>query len=180
MLVDNNKAGEEINFDEIFHQYYSPLCNYALKIVKDVSTSEDIVQTLFIQLWENKKLNSVNNLESFLIRATKFKCLDYLKTNYIKNEIKYDSLPEVIHTNKKNIEEEDIEPLLHYFTAKLPPKTREVFLLSRKSGLTYKEIASELEISVKTVEGQMGRALRMMKKVLKENEFLSLLLFLKI
>ena len=91
-----------------------------------------------------------------------------------------DQIVAEVMTDKATVEEEDIEPILHYFTAKLPPKTREVFLLSRKSGLTYNEIAAELEISAKTVENQMGRALRIMRELLKENEFLALLLFLKL
>lgn len=177
-LKENNYTDMEVNFDEVFHQFYSPLCNYALKIVKDESTSEDIIQTLFIQLWENDKLNSVQNLERFLLRAAKFKCLDYLKTKYVKNEINYEVLPDIIAIDKEQIEETDVEPLLHYFAAKLPPKTREVFLLSRTSGLTYAEIADELDISIKTVENQMGRALRIMRVLLKEKEFLALLLFL--
>jgi RNA polymerase sigma-70 factor (ECF subfamily) len=62
--------------------------------------------------------------------------------------------------------------LLHYFAAKLPPKTKQVFLLSRESNLTYKEIAEKLHISIKTVEAQMTRALRKMRSILKEQRFL--------
>ena len=142
--------------------------------------SEDIVQNLFIQLWENNKLEGVDNYERFLLRATKYKCIDYLRTKRIENDIPIDNLPDVLESDDNKLLEEDIEPLLHYFTAKLPPKTREVFLLSRKSGLTYKEIAAEMDISVKTVENQMSRALRLMKELLKESDLLILLMYLKI
>jgi RNA polymerase sigma-70 factor (ECF subfamily) len=165
-------------FEQIFHTYYSPLCNYAAKIIGDNDTAEDIVQSLFIQLWENNKID-IQNTERFLLRAVKFKCIDYLRTQEVKNKILLEQLPELIETGKQEFKEEDIEPLLHYFAAKLPPKTREVFLLSRKSGLKYKEIAEELNISVKTVENQMGRALRMMRNLLKEQEFLAVLLFIE-
>ncbi len=165
------------NFEKIFHQYYSPLCNYASKIVDDIPMSEDIVQNLFIQLWENNKLSEAKNIENFLLRATKFKCIDYLRTKKAKNEIVVDRFFDNRETSVSSFTEDDIEPLFHYFAAKLPKKTREVFLLSRKSGLTYKEIAEELNISVKTVENQMGRALRKMKDLLKDQKLISLLLF---
>ncbi len=165
------------NFEKIFHQYYSPLCNYASKIVDDIPMSEDIVQNLFIQLWENNKLSEAKNIENFLLRATKFKCIDYLRTKKVKNEIVVDRFFDNRETSVSSFTEDDIEPMFHYFAAKLPEKTRKVFLLSRKSGLTYKEIAEELNISVKTVENQMGRALRKMKELLKDQKLISLLLF---
>jgi len=160
----------------LFNQYYSPLCNYATKIISDSTIAEDIVQDIFVQLWENEKLNNIENTERFLLRATKYKCIDYLRTKRINIEISLENLPEIIYTEDKDINEEDIEPLLYYYTSKLPPKTREVFLLSRKSGLTYKEIANDLNISVKTVENQMSRALRIMRELLKDNELLIFIL----
>ena len=170
----------DLKIEEIFHEFYSPLCNYAEKIIADNNMAEDIVQNLFIQLWENKKLDDIENPERFLMRATKYKCIDFLRTKKPDNEILFDNLPDDLLTETNQLSEEDIEPLLYYFTAKLPPKTREVFLLSRKSGLTYKEIALELDISVKTVENQMSRALRIMKELLKESGFLILILYLKL
>jgi len=165
-------------FEEIFRQFYSPLCNYATKIIRDDIASEDIVQHLFIQLWENKKLESADNPERYLLRATKFKCIDYLRSKKNTNETLPDELPDLIQVEDQELKEEDIEPLLHYYASKLPPKTREVFLLSRNSGLTYKEIAEEMNISVKTVENQMGRALRKMRELLKEQEYLVFVIFL--
>ncbi len=167
-------------FEIIFHQYYSPLCNYATKIIMDDAMSEDIVQNLFIQLWENNKLSDIKNPEYFLLRAVKYKCIDYLRTKKTKEKIPLQDLNDVLGISENELLEEDIEPLFHYFTAKLPPKTREVFLLSRKSGLSYKEIAEEMDITVKTVESQMGRALRKMKELLKEQKYLTFLLFLNI
>jgi RNA polymerase sigma-70 factor (ECF subfamily) len=161
-------------FETLFHEYYSPLCNYALRIVNDYFVAEEIVQNLFVEFWEKQKLAEIENVERYLLRSVKFKCFDYFRGK--KPAIV--QIPENIESGGNDIEgisESEVEPLLHYFAAKLPPKTREVFLLSRKSGLTYKEIANELNISVKTVENQMGRALRIMKVLLKENHFLSLL-----
>ncbi len=163
-------------FEDIFRQYYSPLCNYASKIVHDDVIAEDIVQSLFIQLWENKKLEKVEKKERFLLRAVKFKSIDYLRTKKTNTEVVIEEIED--NQNIGELKEEEIEPLLHYYASKLPTKTREVFLLSRKSGLSYKEIAEEQGISVKTVENQMGKALKIMRKLLKEQDYLLLVLLL--
>ena len=140
--------------------------------------AEDIVQNLFVQLWESSKLENVEKVEHFLLRATKYKCIDFLRTHKSSNVVSLDKLEDVLTASPVELAEEDVEPLLHYFASKLPPKTREVFLLSRHSNLTYKEIAAEMNISVKTVENQMGRALRKMKELLANENYLALLLFI--
>jgi len=156
-------------FEQIFKQYYSPLCNYAYKFTGSGDIAEDIVQLLFVHLWETKKLNSVKNPERFLLSAVKFRCIDYLRTEKTKNGSLSDDIPDPVASYEINdITEADIEPMFHYFADKLPEKTREVFLLSRQSGLSYREIAEELSISVKTVENQMGRALRILRNLLKK------------
>ena len=162
--------------ENIFHQFYSPLCNYASKIVNDDFVAEDIVQSLFIQLHEKNKWNKIANIEGYLLRSVRFKCIDYLRKVTRAKFVAIDELSDLTVGSPYEITEEDIEPLFHYYAAKLPPKTREVFLLSRVSRLTYKEIADELNISVKTVENQMGRALKKMKELLKNNSVLLLYL----
>ena len=164
------------NLENIFHQFYSPLCNYAYKIVNDDFIAEEVVQSLFIQLFEKINSNEIQHIEAYLLRCIKYKCIDYLrkKTLYKTTDIK--ELQNLAVIEHQEITEDDIEPLFNYYAAKLPPKTREVFLLSRQGGLTYKEIAEELNISVKTVEVQMSRAIKKMKDLLKD--FLLLLGFL--
>jgi RNA polymerase sigma-70 factor (ECF subfamily) len=153
------------------------LCNYAAKIIKEDGVVEDIVQNVFISIWESGKFDKIENHEGFLLRAVKYKCIDYLRLKKITSDIPLETISEQTPPKtSSDIAEEDIEPLLHFFASKLPPKTREVFLLSRKSGMTYKEISVELDISVKTVENQMGRALRILRKVLKDYDILMLLL----
>ncbi|MDW3647208.1 MAG: RNA polymerase sigma-70 factor [Bacteroidia bacterium] len=165
---------------EIFYQNYGPLCNYAAAIVKDSAVAEDIVQNLFIQLWQKSSFQKVKQIEGFLLRATKFKCIDYLRSNQKTRLISLESyMAEAsVGPSPFEIQEKDIEPLFHYFAAKLPPKTQEVFLKSR-NGMSYREIAEDLDISIKTVENQMGRALKHMRSMLKEQNLLTLLLFLQ-
>jgi RNA polymerase sigma-70 factor (ECF subfamily) len=159
-----------LNLEQLFRQYYAPLCSYAVSIVGAEDVAEDIVQLLFIQLWETGKYREIKEPERFLLKAVKFRCIDYLRRNRVRNELLSENLFDT-RVEPLEIREEDIEPLFQYLAAKLPEKTKQVFLLSRQSGLTYKEIAEELSISVKTVENQMGRALRILRDLLRtENE----------
>jgi RNA polymerase sigma-70 factor, ECF subfamily len=157
--------------ENLFHRYYSPLCNYASKILGNTHDAEDLVQTLFIQLHNKNELHKINNIESYLLRSVKFKCIDFMRTRQLSSNIEL--IPDESCTEMQEITEADIEPLFFYYAAKLPPKTREVFLMSRVEKMTYKEIAEELNVSQKTVENQMGSALKKLKSILqKEHYFL--------
>ncbi len=178
MVVRENKSSSDDYFESILHSYYSPLCNYALKIVGSVDIAEDLVQDLFLQLYEKNALVNVNDPERYLIKSVKFKCMDYHRSKSKRREVNFEDYMHEPTQTVSDLHEDEIEPLIHYFAAKLPEKTRMVFLLSRDSEMTYKEIAEELNISVKTVEGQMGRALRQLRTILKSQNYLSLILFL--
>lgn len=159
-------------FKRIFDEHYSPLCNYVLTIVYDSSIAEEIVQNLFVQLWERKTLNKINHIEAYLLKCVKYKTIDYLRYQNTQQVLPLEAWHGAYSNDQTGIKEEDIEPLLNYFTAKLPSKTRRVFLLSRQSKLSYREIAEDMNISVKTVEAQISRALRIMRKLLKEYGFI--------
>ena len=163
---------------QIFNNNYSALCNYAKALVKDSHTSEDIVQTVFIQLWENEKLLSLQDPAPYLLRCVKYKCLDYLKSSDRRNEVLMQALPEINSEEQQELREEDIEATLHYFASQLPRRMQEVFLLSRTEGKSYKEISEELEISIKTVENTMGAALKKLRDLLKKHQYLPLLTLL--
>lgn len=167
---------EIASFKEIFEEYYSPLYNYAASILNDRELAEDVVQQLFIQLWEKQALEHVEHPQAYLLRSTKFKCIDYLRSNQIK-PLSVELVPES-ELIQHEFHDEDIIPMLHFFAASLPPKTREVFLLSRVEGYSNQEIADQLEVSIKTVENQMTRALKKLREILKEHKYLSLYLWL--
>jgi len=162
----------------IFRKHYSSLCNYAYTKIRDAHAAEDIVQTVFVQLWENEKFLDLETPESYLLACVRNKCFDHLKRPQRRNEVLMEELPEVsIQEDTKTLKEEDVIPLLHFFAGQLPAGMQKVFLLNRQEGLSYREIADELEVSVKTVENQMGMALKKLRIMLKKHKYLPLILF---
>jgi RNA polymerase sigma-70 factor (ECF subfamily) len=156
-------------FEQIFKQFFSPLCNYAAKYTGDEAVAEDIVQALFISLWETGKYREIKEPERFLLRAVKYRCIDHLRGRKQETELLPEDIASTLPFEMSELKEEEIEPMFYYFASKLPEKTREIFLLSKQAGLTYRQIAEELSISVKTVENQMGRALRILRDLLKKD-----------
>lgn len=167
-------------FETLFRQHYRQLCSYAYTFLKDVVSSEDIVQEVFIKIWENQKMNIGNdNLKFYLFTAVRNNCLTRLQKNKkgfleeLKDEDNYDEIRLRIDDEKTT----NPKTLIAKALDQLPPKCREVFLLSRISGLTYQQVADSLGISVKTVENQMGKAIRLLKVFAKDNKIYFVVLF---
>ncbi|MFT3825112.1 MAG: RNA polymerase sigma-70 factor [Chitinophagaceae bacterium] len=159
------------SFRQDFHQYYTTLCQYAYTILKDADLSEDVVQEVFLRVWEKKQdLIGTKELRFYLFTAVRNNCLTalekgnkYATTSLNGNDVaaeQQEYFPE--KGNGKTYEQ-----LLAEALNQLPPKCREVFILSRMSKLTYQQIGDTLGISVKTVENQMGKALRILRSFVK-------------
>jgi RNA polymerase sigma-70 factor (family 1) len=176
MFSDNEKKYEE--FKIVFEEYYNPLCNYAYSILKDATMSEDVVQEVFVRIWEKKQdLVGSPSLQFYLFRAVHNNCLSQIKQNKKKQFIHSENMEkEFAKLHDENQEEEtSYLPLIRKALSLLPPKCKEVFLLSRISNLSYKEIAGMLGISAKTVENQIGKALKIFKNFIRENKSLIIL-----
>lgn len=161
----------------IFDANYNPLCNYAAAFVHDSHTAEDIVQNVFIQLWENEKIYELVDPQTFLKKCVKYKCIDYSRSKKSRKEIPSEILPELMKSEREELKEEDVQATLQMFASQLPPKMQKVFLMSRVQGMSYAEIAAEQGVSVKTVENQMGVALKKMRGLLRKHGYLSVLAF---
>ncbi len=163
-LITKLRSGDKNIFNDYFHLHYATLCNYALRFVSNHNDAEDAVQHVFVQLWENrKKLKVEVPLNGFLYKATKNHCLNKIKHLKVRKQ----HADDVKAKNQLSVAPtyEDVEYLeLHQHVAEavasLPERCRMVFLLSRDEQLSYKEIAEKMKISVKTVETQMGKALK--------------------
>lgn len=165
-------------FETIFRMYYSNLCAYANKFVYDVDTSEEIVQEVFFQLWKQREEIGIStSLKSYLYRSVRNRSLNFIKHNRIKDE--YENYSKQSKNNEVASPEDEIyaselEQKIVETIDQLPPERKKIFIMSRYDGLKYKEIAEKLNISIKTVENQMGKAI----KYLRENlvDYLTILI----
>jgi RNA polymerase sigma-70 factor (family 1) len=161
-------------FQETFYKHYEPLCKYAFTIVKEPHSCEDIVQETFLRVWEKKQnLIGSEELTWYMYTAIRNNCLSFIEKKQ-KTVLGDFNGQEIIDTPGERpsptTKEKDYDTLLKEALTNLPPKCREVFVLSRVSNLTYKQIGDSLGISIKTVENQMGKALKILRAYIKQKQ----------
>jgi RNA polymerase sigma-70 factor (ECF subfamily) len=172
------QSGDAKAFEMLFHQYYGHLCLFATKILNNDAAAEEVVQEFFVKIWEKKEQLSIEtSVKNYLFRAVKNQCLNYIKHNFVKeNYIKTKENENQLEIDfEENYVEVDLAKKIKESIDSLPEKRREIFRLSREEGLKYREIAQKLNISIKTVEAQMGLAIKNLREKLKDyNHFLML------
>lgn len=171
--------GNELAFEKIFKIYYKPLCHYAYSFLTDGAEAEEVVQNTFVKIWERRSTIQVQtSVKAYLYSMVRNSCLNVIKHERVKQEFAKDH-QYVSETSRPVVEEKmisnDLESKIYEAMRALPEQCRLVFQLSRFEELKYQEIANQLEISVKTVENQMGKALKTMRLHLKEYLVLVLL-----
>lgn len=157
-------------FKELFFEFYPSLCVFAGKYVSSPETCEDIVQEIFFNIWKNRKtLNIHSSFRNFLVTSVRNKCTDYLRkqsshSKYIENlPISYSNeIPDQVYSIK------ELEEMLQLALEKLPANVRSAFNMSRSQKMTYKQIAIEMNISHRTVEAYISKALNVLRKELKD------------
>lgn len=158
------EAESNINFDDLFRYNYRPLCLYALHYLQDVDLSEDIVQESYTALWEKLQEGThVLNRKSYLYMMVRNRCLDQLRRKGIPTESlkPYDTYGIIEDDDAQ--ERSQTEARLWTAIDSLPEKCRQIFLMSKRDGLKYMEIADELGISENTVRNQISKALKILK-----------------
>lgn len=160
------------SFELLFNQYAESLVRYAETILKNTYEAEDIVQQLFVQFWAKRESLDINtSLKSYLYRAVHNSCLNKIKQQGVK-----DSYAEyytyvgnaVTGSAAQQVEAKEVSAAIESAMDDLPEQCRKVFKMSRFEHMKYQQIADELGISVKTVENQMGKALKHMRVRLKD------------
>ncbi|MCE3259059.1 MAG: hypothetical protein K0S12_700 [Bacteroidetes bacterium] len=167
-----------LDFEKLFKSHYTLLCNVTFRIIKDEQAAEDIVQEVFLKLWQRKdRLEDVVNFKAYLVRAVTNASIDHLKNNRsVMALTRVNDEDRKADNAEQAIIQKELEARIERALQLLPPKCRAIFVLSRHEGMKYKEIAEHLQISVKTVENQMGIALEKMRNELKPyltREFIS-------
>lgn len=172
---------KEEAFNELFDRYWKRLFSAAYRRVQSREIAEEIVQDLFSSLWINrKKLNIHSSVESYFFTSVKYKSIRSLQKTILSSRYA-DSIQqkksERDHSTEQTIELHDLEESLKKEIENLPDKCRTVFQLSRYQNYSTKEIAGLLNISEKTVENHIGKALKILRKKLKDYEFMIILYF---
>jgi len=179
-LIGNIKSGDEQAFELLFRTYYLRLCGFANKFIADIAESEEIVQEVFLNIWEKRDLLKLDSdMRPYLFKSVQNLCFNFLEHRKVVDN--YYAVIELIYKNQTENFNTYESVLYAEFQGKadqaigsLPDECRKIFLMSRHDGLKYSEIAEKLGISVKTVETQMGRALARLKTELKD--YLTILL----
>ena len=168
MRATDTKWHTKSGFEILFKKHYSVLCAYSYGFVADYSLSEDIVQEVFSKLWTDKQEITIDtSIKPYLYSAVRNTALNYIKHQKVKRQY------EKVNSDENNYTEQSLDEQLirKELNAKiqsavnnLSPERRKIFVMSRMDGLKYKEIAERLDISIKTVENQMGKALASLRK----------------
>jgi RNA polymerase sigma-70 factor (family 1) len=166
------KAGEERAFDYFFNRYYSGLCVFANKFLRNSHSAEETVQNVFLKLWKNRNdIDIIVSVRAYLFTSVKNQCLDLLKHTKISREC-IDKLAMSIPGSKNETWDAYVESeligLLDGVVEKLPPECRKIFRESRFDCVPNREIAQKEGLSIKTVENQLTKALKFIRTELKD------------
>lgn len=162
--------GNEAAFRTLFDRYFTSLSVYANKILSDTEASIDIVQSLFVSIYENRTTLNVQNVRSFLYQSVHNRCLNEIKHRNIQNQYASNAIfvvSEASNDVEETIQLSETEALIANAMQQLPPQCRKVFEMSRIDGLTNDEIATQLNLSKRTVETQISKALKILREKLK-------------
>lgn len=159
-------------FELLFKEFYNDLCNFALRYTKNIEASEEVVQEVFYKIWEKRSFIKVKiSLKSYLYISVRNKCLQQINHNKIvkvyEKYIDKQDLYETQNPHEDLIYTETVE-IFNEALNTLPHRCKDIFKLSRIEGLKYQEIAEELEVSVKTVESNISKALKTLRKYFPE------------
>ncbi len=179
ILIVALKADDHKAFDSLFRKYAQKLYNFSLVLIKDKFVAEEMVQVVFLKIWEKRhQIEEHHSFQSFLFTITHNEVISWIRKNQSEQR-----KAQIFHTNNSlvtneteiKIEFQNFETITDQLIKQLPEKRRLIFNLSRKEGLSNKEIAQRLSLSLKTVENQITAALRFLRKNFEKESILGLL-----
>ena len=172
LFFDRVKSDDLSAYEVIFKKYIKELYRFAFSYVRDAQVAEEMAQEVFLYVWEKRRQIEIQTtLKTYLYSAIKNKCLNYIKLELPKRQSMSDLSEVMLSINpgtKDEGESEQLKKSIQKAINALPRKCRRIFMLSRNAGMTYEEIAEELNLSKKTVENQMGIALKKLRASLED------------
>ncbi len=168
--IEGLRSGRESAYRQLFEQYYQKLVVFANKYLEDLDSARDIVQEFYLCLYESRHSISIQtSLKSYLYSAVKNRCLNQVKHEQIKEKHRNMSRSEA-SVSDPDLEEimdaVELEARVYEIVSKLPEKCRQIYIMSRVDGKHNRDIADELNLSVRTVETQISKALKILKNSL--------------
>jgi RNA polymerase sigma-70 factor (family 1) len=168
LLVDRLRSGDPESFSDIFSVYYKDLVHFAYTFIHDLPGAEDIVQDTFVWLWETREnLNITVSLKSLLLKTIQNKCIDWHRHRKIMSshsEYMVNSAPLYEYSTDNYLLRSEMEQIIEKALEQLPENIAESYKMSRQEGLKYNEIAEKLDVSVRTVEVRISKALELLRK----------------
>jgi len=187
LLNDNDilieiRSGNKNAYQHVFYTYYKYLVNFAFKMLHEKEASEEIVQDVFFNLWDKHETIEIHtSLKAYLFRSVQNRCINQVKHIEIREKYK-EYNQEQNQFSSEGVEEKvaatELSMHIKNAVSQLPPERKRIFEMSRNDGLKNREIAEKLNLSIKTVENQMGRALKFLRTELVD--FLPILIFILI
>ncbi len=169
-VVQEIREGNEESFQKVFHMYYESLCQYAFTLLRDMDDAEDVVQSIFIKIWEKREsLIITQTLKGYLFKAVYHQCVNQIDHRAVR--MKFQEVSLVEKSNEVQQPEafpNELEERVIAAINTLPPQCRTIFMMSRYREMKYVEIANALNLSVNTIENQMSKALRTLREHFKE------------
>lgn len=175
-LIADIANGDSRAFEILYRRYFSKLYGAAYKRLQDRAITEEIVQELFVSLWERRASLPIENIENYLFTSIKYLVIAQFKKNSLFEKYSSTLTQNDDNFTEQSIAFDELNDAYQQALLAIPERCREVFLLKR-SGLSQREISEKLDISEKTVENQMTKALKILREALKDYTAL-LILFL--
>ncbi len=174
-ILKQLRKGDIKSFESLFHQFHQGMLLYAISILKNEATAEEIVQDVFYNIWKNRgEFNLKNTWQAYLYKAVYNNAIMYIRKHNKEILLGDNSLINIEGTTDDPSEKMEYKGLrkdVEITLKKLPERTQNIFSMSRFEGMKYQEIANKLEISIKTVEANMGRALKAFRVSLRNYDY---------
>ncbi len=165
--LEKLKRGDRAAFEGLFHTYARILIHFSLRIVNDSHLAENCVQDVFLHIWEHRdRIDPRQSIKSYLFTAVRNRALKQIRHEKVRREHQPEIILDPVTGPDQDLHFKELEAAVARAIAALPDKCRQIFEMNRFDALTYREIAVILNISVKTVETQMGRALKSLRRSL--------------
>ena len=161
LLLERLSQNDHLALKEIYDLFWERLYYFAYNILKDETVCDDMVQEIFVGLWEKRHSNTIKNLGGYLHKSVKFQCLKHIRSNKIAEDyISRFNHIRFLNQTEESIYFDELHCILNNSLDQLPDKCREIFRLSRFDQLSNREIAVKLDISIQTVKNQISKALQ--------------------